>query len=48
MRASLEKVDEHIRAIEKERGTAYGALRQQMQTIAETQERLPHRRPATW
>jgi len=40
VRASLEKVDEQIRAMERERGTAYGALRQQMQAIAETQERL--------
>jgi DNA recombination protein RmuC len=40
MRASLEKVDEQVRAMERERGTAYGALRQQMQTIAETQEKL--------
>ncbi len=40
VRASLEKVDEQIRAMEKERGTAYGALRQQMQAISETQERL--------
>jgi len=40
VRASLEKVDEQIRAMERERGTAYGALRQQMEAIAETQERL--------
>jgi DNA recombination protein RmuC len=40
VRASLEKVDEQIRAMERERGTAYGALRQQMQAIAETQDRL--------
>jgi DNA recombination protein RmuC len=40
VRASLEKVDEQVRAMERERGTAYGALRQQMQTIAETQEKL--------
>ncbi|HVV17093.1 MAG TPA: DNA recombination protein RmuC [Polyangia bacterium] len=40
VRASLEKVDEQIRAMERERGTAYGALRQQMQAISETQERL--------
>ena len=40
VRASLEKVDEQIRAMERERGTAYGALRQQMQTISETQEKL--------
>jgi DNA recombination protein RmuC len=40
VRASLEKVDEQVRAMERERGTAYGALRQQMQTISETQEKL--------
>ncbi len=40
VRASLEKVDEQVRAMERERGTAYGAIRQQMQTIADTQEKL--------
>jgi DNA recombination protein RmuC len=40
VRATLDKVDEHVRALERERGTAYGALRQQMQTISETQEKL--------
>jgi DNA recombination protein RmuC len=40
VRASLEKVDEHVRALERERGTAYGALRQQMQSISETQAQL--------
>jgi DNA recombination protein RmuC len=40
VRASLDKVDEQIRAIERERGTAYGALRQQLATVAETQQRL--------
>ncbi|HXT94823.1 MAG TPA: DNA recombination protein RmuC [Polyangia bacterium] len=40
VRASLEKVDEQVRAMERERGTAYGALRQQMQSIADTQEKL--------
>jgi len=40
VRASLEKVDEQIRAMEVERGTAYGALRQQMQVMAEVQEKL--------
>ncbi|HMF40460.1 MAG TPA: hypothetical protein VKQ32_07190, partial [Polyangia bacterium] len=30
VRASLEKFDEQIRAMERERGTAYGELRQQM------------------
>jgi DNA recombination protein RmuC len=40
VRASLEKVDEQVRAMERERGAAYGALRQQMQSISETQEKL--------
>jgi DNA recombination protein RmuC len=40
VRASLEKVDEQVRAMERERGSAYGAIRQQMQTISETQEKL--------
>jgi DNA recombination protein RmuC len=40
VRASLEKVDEQIRVMERERGSAYGSLKQQMQTIAETQEKL--------
>lgn len=40
VRASLEKVDEQIRTLERERGTAYGALRQQMQTMAEVQDKL--------
>jgi DNA recombination protein RmuC len=40
VRASLEKFDEQIRAIERERGTAYGELRQQMLGISATQERL--------
>jgi DNA recombination protein RmuC len=40
VRASLEKVDEQVRAMERERGTAYGAIRQQMVSISETQEKL--------
>ena len=40
VRASLAKVDEQIQAMERLRGTAYGSLTQQMQTIAETQEKL--------
>ncbi len=40
VRASLEKVDEQVRAMERERSNAYGALRQQMTTISETQEKL--------
>ncbi|HVV51024.1 MAG TPA: DNA recombination protein RmuC [Polyangia bacterium] len=40
VRASLDKVDEQVRAMERERSDAYGALRQQMQTISETQEKL--------
>src|SRR5579871_2005323 len=40
VRASLEKVDEQVRAMERERSNAYGALRQQMATISETQEKL--------
>jgi DNA recombination protein RmuC len=40
VRASLEKVDEQVRAMERERSNAYGALRQQMVTISETQEKL--------
>ena len=40
VRTSLEKVDEQIRAMERERGTAYGELRQQMKAMSETQEKL--------
>ena len=40
VRASLEKFDEQIRAMELARGTAYGELRQQMQGISVTQEKL--------
>jgi len=37
---SLEKVDEQIRAMERERGTAYGELRQQLKAVNETQVKL--------
>jgi DNA recombination protein RmuC len=40
VKASLEKMDEQIRAMERERGTAYGELRQQMVGISVTQEKL--------
>src|SRR5580692_9407024 len=40
VRASLEKMDAQVRAMELERGTAYGALREQMLTISATQEKL--------
>jgi DNA recombination protein RmuC len=40
VRASLEKMDAQVRAMELERGTAYGAIREQMQTISATQEKL--------
>ncbi|HMF40217.1 MAG TPA: DNA recombination protein RmuC, partial [Polyangia bacterium] len=40
VRASLEKFDEQIRAMERERGTAYGELRQQMIGISATQDKL--------
>jgi DNA recombination protein RmuC len=40
VRASLEKVDEQIRAMERERGTAYGELRQQLRVVTETQVKL--------
>jgi DNA recombination protein RmuC len=40
VRESLNKVDEHVRALERERGTAYGALRQQMLEISSTQDKL--------
>jgi len=40
VRASLEKFDEQIRVMERERGTAYGELRQQMLGISATQEKL--------
>jgi len=38
--ASLEKVDEQIRVMERERGTAYGELRQQLKSVNETQAKL--------
>jgi len=40
VRESLEKVDEQIRLMEKERSDAYGGLRQQLQALATTQEKL--------
>jgi DNA recombination protein RmuC len=40
VRASLDKVDEQIRVMERERGVAYGSLRQQLQAVAETQDKL--------
>jgi len=40
VRESLEKVDEQIRLMEKERSDAYGGLRQQLQSLATTQEKL--------
>jgi DNA recombination protein RmuC len=40
VRASLEKMDEQIRTLERERGTAYGALQQQMKAVAATQDKL--------
>jgi len=40
VRDSLEKVDEQIRLMEKERSDAYGGLRQQLQALATTQEKL--------
>ena len=40
VRESLDKVDEQIRLMEKERSDAYGGLRQQLQALATTQEKL--------
>ena len=40
VRATLDKVDEHVRALERERSNAYGAIRQQMTAMSETQEKL--------
>ena len=40
VRASLEKFDEQVRAMELARGTAYGELRQQLKTVTETQVKL--------
>jgi DNA recombination protein RmuC len=40
VRESIAKVDEHIRALERERGQAYGALTEQVRGLARTQDRL--------
>jgi DNA recombination protein RmuC len=40
VRASLDKVDEQIRAIERERGLAYGTLTAEVKALAATHERL--------
>lgn len=40
LKESLDKVDAEVREIEKARSEAYGALRSQLGTLAETQERL--------
>ena len=40
VRATLEKFDQQIRAMERLRGTAYGELRQQMVGLSATQEKL--------
>jgi DNA recombination protein RmuC len=40
VRESIDKVDQQIRAIERERGQAYGALSEQVKGLARTQERL--------
>jgi DNA recombination protein RmuC len=40
VRESIDKVDQHIRALERERGQAYGALTEQVRGLARTQERL--------
>jgi DNA recombination protein RmuC len=40
VRASLDKMDEQIRTLERERGAAYGALHQQMKVVAATQDKL--------
>jgi DNA recombination protein RmuC len=40
VRESLEKVDAQIRAMERERGTAYGELRAQLKAVTETQVKL--------
>src|SRR5579872_7469983 len=37
---TLEKFDAHIRQVEKERGTAYGQLSEQVKSLRETQESL--------
>jgi DNA recombination protein RmuC len=40
IRESLDKFDEHIREVEKERGQAYGTLTEQVRSLRETQEGL--------
>jgi DNA recombination protein RmuC len=40
VRESIDKVDQQIRAIERERGQAYGSLSEQVKGLARTQERL--------
>ncbi|MCC6224455.1 MAG: DNA recombination protein RmuC [Thermoleophilia bacterium] len=40
LKESLDRVDSEVREIEKARSEAYGALRSQLGTLAETQERL--------
>jgi DNA recombination protein RmuC len=40
IRETLDKFDTHIRQVEKERGTAYGQLTEQVRSLRETQESL--------
>src|SRR5262249_51994837 len=40
VRESLEKVDQQMRAIERERGQAYGELTTQVKALSSTQEKL--------
>jgi DNA recombination protein RmuC len=40
VRESIDKVDEKIQALERERGQAYGTLTEQVRSMATTQERL--------
>ena len=40
LRESLQKVDEQIKSIEKDRNTAYGGLTEQLKTLASTQNQL--------
>jgi DNA recombination protein RmuC len=40
VRLSLEKVDQQIRGVERERGQAYGALTEQVRALASSQDRL--------
>ncbi|MBA3364417.1 MAG: DNA recombination protein RmuC [Actinobacteria bacterium] len=42
IRESLEKVDGHVRSLEHARREAYGAVVQQLKSVAEGQERLRH------